>query len=230
MTHALHQVDTAQEGLLLEAELFASRDPGVLVWSARQNSIVCPRALLRTFNFDAEPAFDGWPVTSRATGGGAVPQGAGVLNFAMAYDVPARATIKDTYSCLTTTLKEGLSGLGLELQTGPTTNSFCNGTWNLSVNGQKIVGTAQRWKPKPCGGARVLAHALILVDGDIETAAGVIAALHRHFGLPPVDAAAHQTLAGLCNGSGVDIRLLAQRLIHAGAAMLGEQERMHAAA
>ena len=43
--------------------------------------------------------------------------------------------------------------------------SFCDGRYNLAVNGRKLVGTAQAWK-RFAGRPVVMAHAVIVVDAD----------------------------------------------------------------
>ncbi|MEM8971701.1 MAG: hypothetical protein AAGD43_06555 [Pseudomonadota bacterium] len=197
MTTELHRVRTAEEGLALEAALFASSDPGVLVWCPQTRGIVCPAALIRKQGCKVGVEFEGWPIIPRLTGGGAVPQGPGVLNLALSYSVENGETIDAAYASLTAILRGALSGLELELEAGKTPASFCDGRWNLSCRGKKIVGTAQRWKARPEGGFRVLAHALILVEGDVQKDAQVIATLHRSLGLPTVDPGTHETLRSL---------------------------------
>ncbi|MET1412087.1 hypothetical protein ABVF61_07470 [Roseibium sp. HPY-6] len=215
MTAELRQVRDAAEGLALEAALFSGTGPGVLVWSPQSRGIVYPAALIRKHGLESSTAFEGWPITMRPTGGGPVPQGPGMLNLALAYTVENGATIEETYADLTEILRDALSGLKLDLECKDIPASFCDGSWNLGVNGKKLVGTAQRWKPLPGGGCRVLAHALIFVEGNVQSDAEMIADLHRHLGLPPVDPKKHVTLRALKGAEMPDRAEIAHQLYHA---------------
>lgn len=146
-----------------EHALFATSGPQVGQWQSLSRGIVCPRA------FKARGAFEpasyasasrGWPVSLRPTGGGAVPQGLGVANLALAFDAPKGLTIEGVYRMLTRIIQDAFGAMGSDLRTGDTPGSFCDGAWNLSVGEQKLVGTAQRWRLVRGGRPRVLAHAL----------------------------------------------------------------------
>ncbi|MCK0139865.1 hypothetical protein [Aliiroseovarius sp. F47248L] len=197
MTTALRLVRSAAEGLAYEYDLFTAKGPQVGIWTATDNALVCPRAYRRRDGFDRAceaSAARGWPVFQRPTGGGVVPQGPMVSNLALAFDAPKTFKIEDGYRLLVGVIKAGLGGHGVALETGETPRSFCNGTWNLSVGSQKIVGTAQRWRPVPGGLTRVLAHALILVHDTHDVGADAVSAFHNDLGLAPVDANAHTSL------------------------------------
>lgn len=215
MTIELRRVQTAEEGLALEAALFSASDPGVLVWCPQTRGIVCPAALMRKQGFNVGVEFEGWPIIPRLTGGGAVPQGPGVLNLALSYGVENGETIDAAYAGLAAILRGALSGLGLELEAGETPASFCDGKWNLNSHGKKIVGTAQRWKARPEGGFRVLAHALILVEGDVQKDAQVLATLHRSLDLPTIDPGTHETLRSLKGTEMPDMTEISERLYRA---------------
>ncbi len=49
-----------------------------------------------------------------------------------------------------------------------TPGSYCDGDYNLNINQQKIVGTAQRVLIKRGGGQIVLSQACILLDANLE--------------------------------------------------------------
>ena len=191
----LQRVDGVADGLALEAEALIANEAATCLWTARRRAIVCPENLRRKPGFDAalrNAAARGWPVHLRPTGGGAVPQGPGVLNLALAFTASQRFTIEDGYRLITGIIREAVSE---DLRAGATPNSFCDGAWNLSYLGQKIVGTAQRLRPIGGGRRRVLAHALILVEGDVAAGAAAIDAFHTDLTLPPIVAEAHTTLA-----------------------------------
>jgi lipoate-protein ligase A len=76
--------------------------------------------------------------------------------------------INEIYKAVCFKITAAFKDLGIYVSTGHTPGSFCDGKFNLSVNGQKIVGTAQSWK-KINGTKVVLAHAVLLVDIEAET-------------------------------------------------------------
>ncbi|MEM1130991.1 MAG: hypothetical protein AAGH83_10770 [Pseudomonadota bacterium] len=227
MSGILHHVATARQGLALEARLFGSTEQGVCVWTAKSQAIVCPASYRRLDGFadlGTSGAAPGWPVATRPTGGGAVPQGPGVLNLALALTVPRGFSIEDGYTILTGILSDALSEFADDLGPGPTPNSFCDGTWNLTIGGRKVAGTAQRWRPLSGGRNRVLAHALVLVDVDIDDAVQAVTMLNKHLGLPPVRPEMHVTLREH-RGSGLEEETLAAGLFHAAIARLEAQDQ-----
>jgi len=121
----------------------------------------------------AEFAGRGWPVRLRRSGGGVVPQGPGILNLTLAYPAagPAQGGAEDAYRHLCRTLSRALAALGIATRAAAVEGSFCDGRFNLAVDGpvgpRKLAGTAQYWRHRNGGGA-VLAHALLLVRTDTE--------------------------------------------------------------
>ena len=198
MIAKLRSVADASEGLRFEAGLFAADGPRVGLWASRAPGIVCPRAFGRRERFaSAQESLtaQGWPIYMRPTGGGAVPQGDGIVNLAISYNAPADFTIEDGYRLLIGAIVNGLRSARVHLLPGVTPGSFCDGAWNLSIGGKKVIGTAQRWRPDASKGPRVLAHALILTEEVFQSGTDAVAAFHRHFGLSEVTRAAHTSLA-----------------------------------
>ncbi|MEM6310281.1 MAG: hypothetical protein AAF754_09540 [Pseudomonadota bacterium] len=187
----------AGAGLALEAEMLAGAGHRVAIWSAQARGIVCPRTLSRKARFDAAAALSasqGWPLHLRPTGGGAVPQGPGVVNLALVFDAPTGFTIEDAYRHLTRQIVQGLGEPAMSLKPGDTPGSFCDGVWNLSCAGRKVVGTAQRWRSRRGATARVLAHAMILTDARFRPGAAAVANLHTALGLGVIDVDVHTDL------------------------------------
>lgn len=201
MTSSVEIVRNAGEGLKLEADLLGRKGAGAVVWTSETSGIVAPATLSRNSAIEASSRLStarGWPVFLRPTGGGAVPQGPGVLNLAMAWDAPRGFTIEDGYRALVGPIQTLLSSMEIQTDKGGVSASFCDGAWNLSVAGRKLVGTAQRWRPTQRGGARVLAHAMILTHGRLEPRTSAINNFHDDLGLRyPVRADAHTTLENL---------------------------------
>jgi lipoate-protein ligase A len=69
------------------------------------------------------------------------------------------------YAALCDSLATAFARLGVVASPQAVQGSFCDGRWNLAVNGRKLVGTAQAWRR--FGAIQVvLAHALVIVDAD----------------------------------------------------------------
>jgi len=60
---------------------------------------------------------------------------------------------------------------------GEIDGAFCDGRYNVNLNGRKLVGTAQRWR-QGLGGKRpvVLVHGALLLDNERES---MVAAVNR---------------------------------------------------
>lgn len=195
MTEVLHRVADAEEGLALEAGLFEAAAPCACLWRAASPALACPAAYRRrhrrggrTWLAGHHPSNGWW---HRFVGHGCVEP-------RRAKTVGTGVTIEDGYR------------LGVSMETGATPDSFCDGAWNLSIRGRKLVGTAQRWRPLRGGRARILAHALILTDGRI--AAQAVDAFHRDLGLGHVRAEVHTTLEAELGQSMPSIAALAEAL------------------
>jgi lipoate-protein ligase A len=156
-----------------------------VLWFGAQG-LVAPTSYRRhTSLADAARAFEaeGWPLRLRRSGGGLVPQGPGILNLTLAYpcDRAPGSMADEVYRHLCDGLARALATLGIEASPRTVEGSFCDGRYNLAVGARKIAGTAQYWRR---AGERhaVLAHALLLMDADIEmlteTANRFEAALH----------------------------------------------------
>jgi lipoate-protein ligase A len=122
-----------------------------------------------------------------------VPQGPGVSNIVLAFNAPRKFTIEDAYRLLVDVIVRGFGALGQNLRPGETPGSFCDGAWNLSLAGRKLVGTAQHWRPVRGQRPRVLAHAMILTD-DPGPGAQAIAEMHRDLGLGPIAPEVHTSI------------------------------------
>jgi lipoate-protein ligase A len=165
----LEQVINGESG----PSLCIKRDPRCLVATVRES---------RMTNFEVarqELSAQGWPVVVRCTGGACVPQGPGVINFSMIHSRVRGWSLEDGYNLLCDLLTSFLASYDLATTTGEVPGSFCDGRYNLQVDGQKLVGTAQRWTGGSRENAAVLAHACLLVDLDIVDATEKINTLYR---------------------------------------------------
>lgn len=137
------------------------------LWTA-PTGIVVPRRYTTAPGW-AQAAADGHhgEVQVRASGGGLVPQGPGVWNLSLAWPAPgAVPTGTDAiYRDLCAALAAALARLGIAASPQTVAGSFCDGRYNLAVDGRKLVGTAQAWR-RVGGVPMVLAHAVIVVSAD----------------------------------------------------------------
>lgn len=155
------------------------------VWSALP-ALVAPRSYLR---------LPRWPqacqarlacgprVRLRASGGGLVPQGPGLLNLSLVWRLPAalRPDPGAIYAAFAGALTRGLAGLGIELATREVQGSFCDGRFNLAADGRKCIGTAQAWK-RIDGHLVVLAHAVLVVNAQVDALCQVLNDFERDAG------------------------------------------------
>lgn len=180
---------TVEVGLRAEQDLLAAvcrgeQDHGVLFWRPTDRALVMPRRMSRLEGFEAacaELAIAGWPVLLRETGGEPVPQSPAVINIALVYVAPRsegdHGRIESAYERLCQPLCEALREWGGVASVGEIEGAFCDGRYNVNLNGRKLVGTAQRWR-QGLNGKRpvVLVHGALLLDNERET---MVAAVNR---------------------------------------------------
>lgn len=181
-----HTLPTVADGLALEMDMLqtatATGASLAVMWEARTRALVLPERFTREVSFEpAARSSDtrGWPVVARKSGGGITPQGPGVLNVALCFSLAPHETrsITGTYGRIVTPLERGFAALGVTAAAMPVAHSFCDGDYNLAVDGRKIVGTAQRWRGKTC-----LIHALILTHIDLAPAVAAVAGFSDELG------------------------------------------------
>jgi lipoate-protein ligase A len=147
------------------------------LWSTT-NCLVAPKSLERLAGFDKASAAmveKGWPVYRRSTGGGLTPQGPGILNLSVAFQVsPDKSDrIHAAYQRLCDPIMIMLKRVGIETCLASVPGSFCDGPHNIVAAGRKLAGTAQRWRQLAGTTAErrsyaVLAHASILWEPDLS--------------------------------------------------------------
>lgn len=143
-------------------------DPITRIWTNRQ-CLVVGRQVSRWQGYDAacgKMTQEGWPVIRRATGGTIVPHYEGVLNVSLLYPVMGnRKSYVEQYLALCTPIIAVLKEMGIKADIGPVTGAYCNGEFNVAIDGKKVAGTAQRWKkiidPSWPNANVVLVHACI---------------------------------------------------------------------
>lgn len=145
----------------------------LLLWQAKSPTLVLPAGNKWPVTEQSKQllAAQGWQLTSRKTGGAPVPQLPGIINLSHIYHWPDNQpyNIKKAYLRLCDVLTQFFKGLGVDVAIHATPGSYCDGDYNLNIDKQKIVGTAQRVLLKQGGGQIVLSQACILLDVDLES-------------------------------------------------------------
>lgn len=180
---------TIEAGLQAEQDLLASvcageSEFGLLFWQPSDQALVMPRRLNRLPGFDAAcevSAAAGWPVLLRDTGGEPVPQSATTINIALVYAPPRSEgdlnRIESGYRRLCDPICQLLDELGGTSSLGEIDGAFCDGRFNVNLDGRKLVGTAQRWRQSQGGQRPVgLVHGAMLIDNERES---MVAAVNR---------------------------------------------------
>lgn len=182
---------TTEAGLQAEQDLLAAvcageHPYGLLFWQPIDHALVMPRRMNRLPNFDvacAELAASGWPVLLRETGGEPVPQSPDTVNVALVYIAPRcegdQNRLELAYRRLCDPLCDALSAYGGEPSLGEVEGAFCDGRYNVNLDGRKWVGTAQRWRQShdlPPYGRRpvVLVHGAMLMDDQRAAMVGAV--------------------------------------------------------
>jgi lipoate-protein ligase A len=180
---------TIEAGLQAEQDLLASicagdAEFGLLFWQPSDRALVMPRRLNRLPGFEAAcevSAAAGWPVLLRDTGGEPVPQSATTINIALVYAPPRSEgdlnRIETGYRRLCDPICQLLDELGGTSSLGEIDGAFCDGRFNVNLDGRKMVGTAQRWRQSQGGQRPVgLVHGAMLLDNDRVS---MVAAVNR---------------------------------------------------
>jgi lipoate-protein ligase A len=160
-----------------ETELIAQIQAGelkqcLLLWQAKQPTLVLPagKKWPESEELINQLSATHWLLHSRKTGGAPVPQCPGVINLSHIYLWPNDSpySIIQAYENLCSVLHTFFMHFNLPSQAHATQFSYCDGDYNININGKKIVGTAQRIILKKGGGKIVLAQAFILIDVILE--------------------------------------------------------------
>ena len=173
---------TVEAGLQAEQDLLATvcagdQEFGLLFWQPSDRALVMPRRLSRLPGFEEAclaSAENGWPVLLRETGGEPVPQSAATVNIALVYAPPRsegdHGRIETGYRRLCDPICTLLTELGGNASLGEVEGAFCDGRFNVNLDGRKMVGTAQRWRQSKGGQRPVgLVHGALLLDDERES-------------------------------------------------------------
>lgn len=146
-------------------------EPAACVWEPAA-SLVVPSTYQRYERFPMLcERFErrGWPVSVRRSGGGLVPQSRGVVNLSLAWRTRAdiASGTAEVYQGLCELLQDAVAPFDIELNAQAVGGSFCDGRFNLAMDGRKVAGTAQFWQRLGPTEHVVLAHACLMVRADL---------------------------------------------------------------
>lgn len=167
------------------------------LWAGEQ-SLVTTRASSRMAGFAkacARSAAAGWPVHVRSSGGTTVVHRKGVLNVSLfRANAHAGFDADAAYAELLDLLTAVLGQFGVHAQAGFVEGSYCDGRFNLCINGRKLAGTACQARLGTKGYVQ-LAHASLVVQGDIANDLAAITRFERALGIArDYDPAAHTSV------------------------------------
>ena len=166
--HCSVELAFAKEAELVEAIRLGDTTEGLLLWQPDSATLVLPasKRWQATEPLLVELNASHWQLFQRRTGGAPVPQVPGIINVSHValWQQTANYSIKQGYRDLCARLQAFFTELGIATQIHATADSYCDGDYNLNINGRKIVGTAQRVMRNGIGQQIVLAQACILID------------------------------------------------------------------
>jgi octanoyl-[GcvH]:protein N-octanoyltransferase len=185
------------DALLEKVVALPSGSSCLRIWENR-NCLVTTRPVAKRKEF-AEAAKlseqSGWPVHIRSSGGSTVIHRPGIMNISLAVAAGTRRVQPNaSYADLTALLQAAFRKLYVEAFVGPIAGAYCDGSYNLCLNGKKIAGTASRIVRRNNQTAYIC-HASIAVYGSPERDISRISKFERSVGLEHVYAtSSHTTL------------------------------------
>ncbi|MCL8207692.1 MAG: lipoate--protein ligase family protein [Actinomycetia bacterium] len=124
---------------------------------------------------------DGWPTFMRVGGGSAVLLDDHALSFAVARPCRDLTLLERNFRELAAGVLTALEHLGLPARFGAAAGSYCEGPFDVVVDGRKVAGIAQAIRA-----GYALVSGMILVDQDPEATTARLQAFYREAGSPVV--------------------------------------------
>lgn len=179
------------------------------VWRT-EKCLVVPRSLSTDVHFHEAAAFMadvGWPVRIRDTGGDVTPQCPDIINVTHVFILtqPSEQNVQQSYVRFCGPLLAYLADCGIKAYLSGVERAFCDGKYNIAVNGKKLAGTAQRWRPFTTSQGHQaiagLAHAAILSAPSLTDSIAATNAFYTCCRQQRViDENQHVTLASIVSG------------------------------
>ncbi|MEP1231297.1 MAG: hypothetical protein ABJG88_11530 [Litorimonas sp.] len=121
----------------------------------------------------------GHELATRRSGGTIVAQGEGILNVTkLAFHYGPR-NISGSYMSFCEDMQMRFRNIGFETDIGPVSGSYCDGDYNLIIDGKKLAGTSQRWVKGPNKAFIILNHAVILITENGQNATRRVNEFHK---------------------------------------------------
>ena len=213
----------AREQAMMDQAASLQLKAGGFLWSMPQ-ALVVPKSIRNQERFSkalAAMAARGWPVHVRVTGGDLTPQTSGVVNISYIFtdDWGEALSIEAMYQRLCQPILDYLKDdLSIDAYCSSVEGAFCDGKYNIVVDGLKIAGTAQKWRPfhnaqgQKC--VAVLGHVALLVDAPIGSLIAASNEFYLECGIEKrLEAANHANLSSLAGAEGVDASKLMRGLL-----------------
>ncbi|WP_199622180.1 lipoate--protein ligase family protein [Paenibacillus alkalitolerans] len=121
---------------------------------------------------------EGYRVMVRNSGGAAVPLDNGVVNVTL-IRASARVSLGmyGDFEAMASLLRDSFEPIGVRFDTGKIDGSYCPGDYDLSINGRKFCGLAQRRQLKAYA-----VQAFVNVEGDSGGRARIVREFYRRAG------------------------------------------------
>ncbi len=114
----------------------------------------------------------GYTVGTRNSGGRSVANDLGILNFSLI--IRNNKSASENYMYFYNFLTDALKPLGLKIDVGQVDGAYCPGKFDISINGKKIAGTAQRRV-----GDKLTVGAYLSVNGDQKERSQIISDFYK---------------------------------------------------
>ena len=121
---------------------------------------------------------DGYLILHRMSGGKAVWQDTGYLNFSVIAP-RTKLGIPEAYREYSEGLIRGFKSFGVETNFEHVEGAFCDGPYDLAMSGIKLVGTAQVQKR-----GYIIVHGTILIDCDVNDMVRIVSEFYELAGDP----------------------------------------------
>ncbi|GAA4713965.1 lipoate--protein ligase family protein [Brevibacillus fulvus] len=169
----------------------------------------------------------GYQVSIRNSGGAAVPLDCGVVNLSLILPTrPGELDIQRHFVLMADLIRHSLATCTDRIETGEVSGAYCPGEYDLSLDGKKFCGIAQRRQTRA-----VIIQAFVLVEGSGEERGRLVTQFYQHAakdraqsGFPRVQCARMASLSELIGkmSAASFIGLLKQQLRRRGQLIEGE--------
>lgn len=200
------------ESVMLDAVATGKERYQFMLWRCTKPCLVVPHKMACLPGF-GEASLDalkqGYPVSVRETGGGAVIQSTGTLNISIAFTMPEKMSdrMRGAYEFLCEPVMRVLHRRGANPTYGAIEGAMCDGAYNIVVDRRKLAGTAQRWRRAKTseGGYAILGHLVLSVDADHLAACHIVNAFHASLGVATyVKAESHINWVEIASSASLD--------------------------